>query len=161
MKNSVCRADGRVVGLRAVLALGMAALLVGGCSKDVKDQVCFQSACYDVEVVADGRSRMRGLQGRTELGKQAGMLFIFQESWPFRFWMKDTLIPLDMIWLDAVRKVVYVEHDVPPCQADPCPNYGPSQAALYVLELNAGETARLGLKAGDQMVFHLDKYLGK
>ena len=69
--------------------------------------------------------------------------------------MKDTLIPLDMIWMDSERRIVHIEHNVPPCAADPCPRYPPSGPALYVLEINAGFAAKLGLKVGDTMEFRL------
>ncbi len=100
--------------------------------------------------------RTRGLQHRESLSPQSGMLFVFERSWPYTFWMKDTLIPLDMIWMDYTRKIVHIEHDVPPCKADPCPHYGSRNKALYVLELNAGEARQFDLNIGDVAKFHLD-----
>jgi uncharacterized protein len=102
-----------------------------------------------VEVVADPESRARGLMYRPSLAEDRGMLFLFPEPDVHSFWMKDTLIPLDMIWLDSERRVIAIERDVPPCEADPCPSYGPSAAALYVLELAAGGAAAHGIEPGD------------
>jgi uncharacterized membrane protein (UPF0127 family) len=92
---------------------------------------------------------------RSSLGADQGMLFVFAQSAPHRFWMKNTLIALDMIWLDYARRVVHIAHNVPPCKIDPCPSYGPQHPAIYVLELNAGQAQRIGLAVGSQLVFRL------
>ncbi len=94
---------------------------------------------------------MRGLQFRTSLAQDAGMLFIFDQPLRYSFWMKDTLIALDMIWLDQEMRVVHVESNVPPCTEDPCASYSPSEPALYVLELNAGTASLINLKPGDRL----------
>ena len=117
------------------------------------DQVCFGEKCVNVEVVQKEEELHRGLQFRKSLDPGRGMLFIFQKSGPYAFWMKDTLIPLDMIWMDDTRKIVHIEHNVPPCAADPCPRYTPTAEALYVLEVNAGYAATLGLQLNDQAEF--------
>lgn len=119
------------------------------------DRVCFGKECVNVEVVQKEEELHRGLQFRKSLGPDSGMLFVFRKSWPYAFWMKDTLIPLDMIWMDDTRKIVYIEHNVPPCTADPCPSYPPKHAALYVLEINAGYAVKLGLQFGDTAEFRL------
>lgn len=106
-----------------------------------------------VEVVADPESRARGLMYRPSLAENRGMLFLFPAPDVHSFWMKDTLIPLDMIWLDPERRIIAIERDVPPCQADPCPSYGPSAEALYVLELAAGQAAAHRLERGDVLEF--------
>jgi uncharacterized protein len=106
-------------------------------------------ASIAVEVVADPESRARGLMYRPSLPADRGMLFLFPEPDVHSFWMKDTLIPLDMIWLDTERKVIAIERDVPPCQADPCPSYGPEARALYVLELAGGQAAAHRIERGD------------
>lgn len=77
------------------------------------------------------------------------MLFLFPEKARHAFWMKNTLIPLDILWIDEARTVVHIERAVPPCQADPCPSYAPDRQALDVLELAAGEAAARGIEVGD------------
>jgi uncharacterized membrane protein (UPF0127 family) len=135
-------------------------ILSAGCRPvSAGDTVCIKKHCYNVEVVSRDPDRARGLQHRTELPPDAGMLFIFSNSGEHSFWMKDTLIPLDMIWLDHARRVVHIETDVPPCRQDPCPKYTPLAAALYVLELNAGEARKKGIAVGDQVEFQLSAYL--
>ena len=123
------------------------------------DQVCFDRRCFTVEVVASDPARQKGLQGRTALAADAGMLFVFPRADRYGFWMRETLIPLDMIWLDAGRRIVHIEHQVPPCTADPCAVYQPVSPALYVLEIAAGQAQAQGLTEGAQARFALDRYL--
>ena len=130
-------------------------ILLPACSSTPQDQVCFGRNCFDVEIVQTDEERMRGLQYRESLGQDSGMLFIFKEDKQYSFWMKDTLIPLDIIWLDYTGRVVHIESDVPPCQSDPCPNYVPASPAFYVLEINAGEAAKQKIAVGDKAEFHL------
>jgi uncharacterized membrane protein (UPF0127 family) len=109
---------------------------------------------YGVEIAEDDASRARGLMGRTALAADRGMLFVFQDDAPRAFWMKNTLIPLDILYFDAERRLISVQHDVPPCRADPCPAYPSGAPARYVLELNAGEARRIGVTSGDELAIH-------
>ncbi|MCM2313535.1 MAG: DUF192 domain-containing protein [Thermoanaerobaculia bacterium] len=106
-----------------------------------------------VEVASDELTRAQGLMFRSSLGDDRGMLFVFRESAVYPFWMKNTLIPLDIIWIDKTGSIVDIARDVPPCKADPCPSYPPKAAARYVLELAAGQAAARGLGVGDRLVF--------
>ncbi len=126
-----------------------------GCQQNNANQVCFKNHCFNVEIVSTGESLQRGLQLRTSLPLDAGMLFAFPSESKHAFWMKDTLIPLDMIWINYSHRIVDIRTQVPPCQADPCPVYAPSQNALYVLEINAGVSETMGLKIGDELIFRL------
>jgi len=133
---------------------------MGGCLCDKKIQgprVCFRDQCFDVEVVQKPEELTRGLMERDSMEDNHGMLFVFPESRQYSFWMKDTLIPLDMIWMDYGRNVVHIAHDVPPCEEDPCPTYAPPTDALYVLEINAGLAQRFGITQGDRAEFKLIK----
>ena len=101
-----------------------------------------------VEIAADPETRARGLMFRPSLSDDRGMLFLFPATDVQSFWMKDTLIPLDIVWLDEQGRVVDIEANVPPCKADPCPSYTPDGPAVYVLEIAAGEASRHGLAPG-------------
>jgi uncharacterized protein len=94
-----------------------------------------------------------GLMYRTELADDRGMLFVFEPAQPARFWMKNTLIPLDMIFI--YRGVVqHIGTKIPPCKSDPCPDYGPErqgQPIDAVIELRGGRAAELKLKVGDSL----------
>ena len=120
-----------------------------------QDNVCFGKRCMTVEVVQSPEDVMRGLQHRKYLAGNTGMLFIFPKVGTYDFWMKDTLIALDMIWLDENRNVVYIAQDVLPCLKDPCPTYGPAQASRYVLEINAGDARQGHIRVGDRAEFKL------
>ena len=110
-----------------------------------------------LEIAADQEMRSQGLMYRDHLADDRGMIFVFPQSGDYAFWMKNTIIPLDMIWIDEGKKVVHVTSDVPPCQADPCPSYPPGAQAMYVLEVAAGVAAKHHVAAGDVLRFeHLD-----
>ena len=106
-----------------------------------------------VEIAADDDSRAQGLMYRDRLQPGAGMLFLFPQDDVLSFWMKNTRIPLDMIFIDASRRIVGIMHDVPPCRFDPCPSYGPNKIARYVLEVAGGVAREHGLKPGDMLRF--------
>jgi uncharacterized membrane protein (UPF0127 family) len=109
---------------------------------------------YVVEVAQDGPSRNRGLMYRDQLAPGTGMLFLHDVEEPLAYWMKNTRIPLDIFYFDSQRRLVSVSRGVPPCSlGDRCPPYPSAGPALYVLELNAGEAARLGVARGDELVF--------
>ena len=106
-----------------------------------------------LEVARNEPERSRGLMHRTSLPERAGMIFLFERPGIYPFWMKNTLIPLDMFWTDTTGKVVWIAESVPPCQADPCPEYPPKAVASYVIETNAGFAKRHGVKSyGDAAV---------
>jgi uncharacterized membrane protein (UPF0127 family) len=106
-----------------------------------------------VEIADTPDLRQRGLMFRKEMAPSEGMVFIFEEEGFYPFWMKNTLIPLDMVWLDSNRRVVSIAHSVPPCKADPCPNYAPTADALYVVELVSGFANQHNVKNGDVLEF--------
>ena len=88
---------------------------------------------------------------RTSLKSDHGMLFVFPYTEPQAFWMKNTLIPLDILYFDEQRRLVSMQLDVPPCKADPCPSYPSHAAARYVLELSAGTARRIGVLMSDEL----------
>ena len=106
-----------------------------------------------LEIAADDETRQQGLMYRDRLPEATGMIFIFPQPGDFPFWMKNTLIPLDIIWIDAAHRIVHVAHDVPPCKADPCPNVPPNATASYVLEVAAGVAAQHHLADGQTLRF--------
>lgn len=106
-----------------------------------------------VEVAAVEELRSQGLMYRDQLAENRGMIFLFPQAGEYPFWMKNTLIPLDMIWMDAQHRIVHIAHDVQPCKADPCPNYPPNAQASSVLELAAGVAAKHHLADGNVLRF--------
>ncbi|MDQ5949040.1 MAG: uncharacterized protein QG589_166 [Patescibacteria group bacterium] len=106
---------------------------------------------FSVEVAHTDELRTFGLGGRTGLPANGGMLFIFDVPGDYGFWMKDMRIPIDMIWIDDVHHVTHTESNVLP-STYPTIFHSP-KSSRYVLEVNAGEVGRLGVKVGDFITF--------
>ncbi len=125
--------------------------LITGCSAG-QPSVQLKGERFSVEIADDEAERQRGLMFRETMAPSAGMLFLFERKEPLAFWMKNTRIPLDILYFDEQWKLVGWSLNTPPCsRGDQCPSY-PSQApARYVLELNAGTSERLGVKLGDSL----------
>jgi uncharacterized protein len=104
-----------------------------------------------VEIVDTPPQRARGLMFRRSLAPRHGMLFVYGRDQRDPFWMKNTKIPLDMLFFDHRGRLQDVLRDVPPCKVDPCPSYWPSHSYRYVIELPAGEARRLDLRAGARL----------
>lgn len=107
------------------------------------------------ELADTALKRAQGLMFREHLADDRGMLFIFGDAQPWTFWMKNTKIPLDIIWMDAKKTIVHIERNVPICtrQDDGCPQYHSEEGALYVLELGGGRAAALQLQRGMKLSF--------
>jgi hypothetical protein len=103
-----------------------------------------------VEVARTDADRERGLMFRQKLGADEGMLFVFPESRDHSFWMKNTLIPLDMIFIAESGTVVGVVQDAEPMTTTPRGVGAPSR---YVLEVNGGWSAAHGVARGDRARF--------
>ncbi len=97
-----------------------------------------EGATIFVEVAATEAERARGLMNRTYIPPDQGMLFIFQDEDVRSFWMWQTLIPLDMIFVSADKKIVYIRDNVQPCYTNDCPSYNSLYPAKYVVEVNGG-----------------------
>ena len=110
-------------------------------------------ALYRLELAKTPEEQAQGLMFRESLPDRAGMLFLFPDASVHKFWMKNTMIPLDMIWMDAAGKVLFVSENTPPCKADPCPNYGPDAPASSVLEIAGGMAAKEKIAAGSVLRF--------
>jgi uncharacterized membrane protein (UPF0127 family) len=109
---------------------------------------------FFVEVADDDAERARGLMFRDQLGADRGMLFLHERDEPQAYWMKNTKIPLDILYFDAQKKLVSAQKGVPPCSGgNRCPPYPSEGAVRYVLELNAGTADKLGVAKGDVLVF--------
>lgn len=109
---------------------------------------------YAVEIADDDAERARGLMFRDVLATDHGMLFVHEREEPQAYWMKNTRIPLDILYFDNARRLVSQQRNVPPCSlGDACPPYPSGTPARYVLELNAGEAARLRLNDGAKLRF--------
>jgi len=103
-----------------------------------------------VELARTPEEQMRGLMFRRSLGPDAGMLFLFERAEPRRFWMRNTYIPLDMIFLDAERVVVSIEENTVPLDET---GRGPDQPAQFVVEVAGGYARSHGISVGSRAQF--------
>ena len=104
---------------------------------------------FDVEIAANDNQRKVGLMNRASLDENKGMLFVFEASGIVNFWMKNTLIPLDMLFINEKGKIETITKNVPPCTQTPCPLYNSYKSVKFVLELSAGVADKQGIKEGD------------
>ena len=140
--------------MRPTACCCLIALLLSGCASAGAPWVELGGQRYLVEVADDDAERARGLMFRDAMPAERGMLFIHEREEPQAYWMKNTRIPLDILYFDDMRKLVAQQRDVPPCSlGDACPPYPSDAPARYVLELNAGEAARLQLQDGAELKF--------
>ena len=105
---------------------------------------------FAIELALTPQQRAQGLMFRKEMARDEGMLFLFDREAPRAFWMKNTYLPLDIIFLDAAGRIVSIARDTTPLSETPIPS---EQPAAAVLELNAGTAAELGLQQGDRVVY--------
>ncbi|HPM40875.1 MAG TPA: DUF192 domain-containing protein [bacterium] len=99
---------------------------------------------FTVMVAETDAQKAQGLKKVESLPKGHGMWFVFPNEGIYEFWMKDTVIPLDWVYISEGKKVVDVKRNNQPCAADAvCPPYAPSTPHKYVLEVNAGEAAAI------------------
>ena len=140
--------------MRAFALILFAACSLSACASARGPWVELAGQRYAVEVADDDAERARGLMYRDSIAAGSGMLFIHEAEEPQAYWMKNTKIPLDILYFDRGRKLVSQQRDVPPCSlGDACPSYPSKAPAQYVLELNAGEAARLKLQDGAELTF--------
>ena len=121
-----------------------------------KNQVCLENQCFDVELAMTAQERAIGLMYKEHLDLDKGMLFVFSNSARHSFWMKNTLIPLDIIWINKNQEVVYISKNTQPCKSISCPVIRSDQEALYVLEINAGLINQIGLSTGDKVFLNIN-----
>jgi hypothetical protein len=118
--------------------------------EDHEKKVCFNQTCFNVEIADSFSEKSRGLMFRDSLDKNKGMLFVYETPGIYSFWMQNTQIPLDIIWISQEKEVIHIETAYP-CEI--CTGISPEKQALYVLELNAGTAEKIGLKTGHKIIF--------
>lgn len=104
---------------------------------------------FEVEIATSRAQQAQGLMYRKALGEKAGMLFVYRPAQPVAMWMKNTLIPLDMLFIDAAGRIAKIAARTVPLSLTTIESEGPVQG---VLELNAGTAARLGITPGDRVL---------
>ena len=143
-----------------LLALGLLLCLSAQASLPLKEAWIARGtsqqeiARFTVEVAETPATLTRGLMERPALAPNAGMLFIFPDVAPRTFWMMNTRIPLDMLFVAADGRIINIQANAPPCvPPQRCPTYNSTAPAKYVLEIAGGRAQTLGIRAGDQLHF--------
>ena len=131
---------------------------LANCAKNVgENQVLIDNGKnlikISVEIADDSNEMEKGLMFRERLDENKGMLFVFGDNAARTFWMKNTLIPLEMIFIDDKNEIVDIKHAVP-CKAEPCELYKPSKPAKYVLEVNEGFAEKNSIGVGDKIILN-------
>lgn len=144
--------------MRRLCLLALALLiLLSGCASGGGTWVELAGTRYQVELAQNDADRAKGLMFRDAMADDHGMLFVHDRQEPLAYWMKNTKIALDILYFDNERRLVSQQRDVPPCSAgDACPPYPSKRPARYVLELNAGQAARLNLQDGASLTLSPD-----
>jgi uncharacterized membrane protein (UPF0127 family) len=106
-----------------------------------------------VELAKTPDAQQKGLSGRLSLPNDHGMLFVFDHEDYWGFWMIDMNFPLDIIWFNSSRAVIFIERDLSPCSPQNCPVFTPNLKAMYVLEVNAGFVTAHEITAGTTFTF--------
>lgn len=114
-------------------------------------EVCINNHCFNVEIAESKRERSKGLMFRKNLDPNKGMIFLHNDEEVISISMKNTLIPLDVIWIDREKKIIHIEKNLQPCISDPCESF--KQTAKYVLEINVGKADEYSIKVGDDLTF--------
>ncbi|MEM3074366.1 MAG: DUF192 domain-containing protein [Candidatus Pacearchaeota archaeon] len=119
-------------------------------------EVCFEKSgnCFKIETADSDEERERGLMFKEFLNENKGMLFIFPQEGKYKIWMKNTLIPLDILWISKNHEVIHIIENARPCDGNLCEIYSPNNVALYVLEINSGIVKKLGVEIGDKISFN-------
>lgn len=143
--------------MRRMLLVGMGMLLVVGCADRAQDpaqgalptvRVTVGTQTFTLEVANTDATRQRGLMFRESMPADHGMLFVFDRPNPRSFWMRNTLIPLDILFLDENGRVLNIEPMRPLDEQTNTRSFG---AAQYAIELNQGAAERAGVRAGDRI----------
>ena len=127
-------------------------LITSRVSHAADTRITINGVGFDVELAITQEEQSQGLMGRTNLEKGTGMLFVYSDPRELSFWMKETLIPLDILFFDHNSTLIKLFSKVPPCKKDPCKTYSTPSPALYVLELPAGTAKKIKLKPGDRFL---------
>lgn len=139
-----------------ILFIIVAVTLIGFLTtKNYPSQIILGGKVFTVDVADTSFTMNKGYSGHPPIGNNEGMIFVFPENGKHGFWMKDMLFSLDIIWMDENFVINHIERGVKP---DTYPKiFYPEKDARYVLEIQAGEVNKLGVKIGDKVKF-IEKY---
>jgi len=145
---------------KIILTILFVFILMSGCTakKDTElnllnIQTETKNIDINIEIAKTQEQKAQGLMNREFLAKNSGMLFLQKEEQNISLWMKNTLIPLDIIFINKDNKIIDILRNLQPCKKNPCQTYSSKEKAKYILELNAGFTENNNINIGNQVIF--------
>lgn len=170
MKHDRCKSMNKIC-LFLIVLLVTALVCVCGCSSDPAgspqtEEVRIKGVNFNLELALTPEERAEGLMGRREIAADGGMLFVFPDQPPFpaelSFWMKNCLVPIDLLFLDPDGRVVALHEMEPPLPGTAdheLPSYRSGAPAQFAIELKGGRAAELGVTIGDVIELRLEELL--
>lgn len=145
--------------LTRILAMAVIFISVSACGAEEYDNIIIKNPdgteqVFSVEYAVTEAEKAQGFMHRTEIPADHSMLFIYDRPQITWFWMRNTLVPLDMLFFDADKKLVYIEHNATPHDENP---HGPDIPVCYVLEVNGGRAAALNIVEGARFFANLSQ----
>jgi uncharacterized membrane protein (UPF0127 family) len=143
---------------KSIIALVVAVILIGGAitifilTRQTLPQVCFEKTCFTVEIADTEQEKATGYMHKTSIRPDEGMIFVYDVEEFYTFWMLNTSITLDMIWINKDLKVAHIKHSALPCIRN-CDIFHPAQKAQYILEVKGGRAKQIGMELGDSVKF--------
>lgn len=135
----------------AVILLFLVIIIIAMFSQNKTKSITIKQIEINVKIATTSQERAKDLCCRDSLDQNSGMLFVYDQPGDYRFWMKDTRIPLDIYWIDSKKMIVHIEHAVQPNSYPQ--SFGTKIPAQYVLETNAGFAKKHSIKTGDEVIF--------
>jgi uncharacterized protein len=134
-----------------LIGISLAQLADSGAEE--RKTICFKDNYFLVDVAETKQQQKKGLMFVKSMPSNSGMLFIYEDEASRPFYMKNTYIPLDIIWMDQDKRVVFIKKNAERAHLDVYDTIQPQEKAMYVLELNAGSVDKIGLNTGDTLRF--------
>ncbi len=152
--------------MRKIFFCLIAFIMFSGCTQQGRQNpqeaqestACFPNGkCISIEVADSADEREQGLMFRRNLSPGTGVLFVFESPGQHGFWMKNTLIPLDIIWMDAQGIIVGIFENAQPCGTEYCPIMAPELNASLAVEVNAGMVQENRIQEGERVILRYNK----
>jgi len=137
--------------MRKLIFIFILSVLLSACSRQAFILSGDKKIPIEIEIADTYEARLQGLMYRTKLDDGNGMLFIFDDELIRMFWMKNTLIPLDIIFFNSKMEAVSIVENMTPCVTRECAEYSSIYLAKYALELPVGYVKKEGIKVGDRL----------
>ena len=134
-------------------SVGSIFLLRGKHTEEYRELIIIGEATFEAQLATTDSERAEGLMNVESMPEDEGMLFVYEEESYRSFWMKNTLIPLDMIFIDDTYHIVEIIHNAKPCKKDPCQLYRSTKRTKYVFEINGSLSKKYKFEMGDIVEF--------